>query len=338
MSETFASAAAALPDGGASIAASLTAPTSAPTGTAAPADAPTARQSPDPDSTGSAPRAAVDPALSSEPAAAAPAALDPTVLAQARTQLEADPSLAPVFELRNAFSDGDLKEFRQTITSLATNPKQFAQDLVAHLRAAGQWNEPATATPAPATAPQSFTLPEADLFSPDGTQKAYSADALGKILESFRADLEAKFNGTLAPMLSERQTAEEQRQLVQLTETKKAEIAPQLDRARKLLPDFKSLEPRIYEVLKADFAKPAHMRQFKGDFYAAYEAVKQSHPQSLPSDSIKLSDLKAKAEAATSRPAIRATAGGNSRPPKTFAEAAQRNKALAESAAASLMR
>jgi hypothetical protein len=257
--------------------------------------------------------------------------LTPEVLAQARQQFEADPQLKAIIDIRNRFSDGDLAETMPMIEALAKNPRQFAKELVEHLKANGQWDEESPRQP--------FALPEPDMASEDGSVKAFSAPAVAKIINDLKAELEGKFDGAMAPILTERQQAEQQKTLEANYSKKLSEVSAQTTRARAILPDFKALEPKIIEAMSADFDKPAHLRSFNGDIYAAYHAVKQANPNSFPDASRQgvIDDLKAKAGASPHR-TTRATAGGDSRPASSFAELAQRNRGAAETAASSIAR
>lgn len=342
MSETatptsFASAAAAMPDGGRAVAAELS-PSSAPAETAT-SDASGTHTESDPDpSRGSGSSDAT--ALPSEPVADpnAPKTYEPALIAEARKSFESDPLYAPIFELRNRFSDGDLKDTLPVIEALAQNPVAAVKELIADLQAAGMWEQAETP---PAVAAKPFALPDGDLMAEDGT-KAYSAKALAEIFTNFQAQIDAKYTGLIDPILKDRESADIQAQAQKVYDAKLTEVSAQVSRARQILPDFKALEPQIKAALEADFKKPAHMQTLKGDFYAAYHEVKQSNPQSIQSADTSrqavLDDLKKKAEASTARPGNKATAGGDSRPAKSFAELAQRNRGMAQSAASSIVR
>lgn len=331
MSELFTSDTAdSTPDHGASLASELSTTSSVPTATP---DAATVQPStPDLDAAGHGSAAAPTlPSTQTETPAAQPrteagqfAPADP--IAQARQSLESDPVYAPIFELRNRFTDGDFQEVIPRLERLARDPIAFYNDLGEELKRNGML---------PSGEQQgAFELLEPDLSNEDGSQQAYSAGAVAKMLQQLRAEM----TGHIQPILTERQEAERVQKENEEFQSRLKVAQSEVRKAAASLPNFTELVPEIKQLLAADREKPAHMREFNDNIYAAYFRASQSNQTTLEERARQtvVADLKKKSEASTTQPRARVSGGGESRPPRNFAEASERSPNAALAALASL--
>lgn len=346
---TFAEASSALPDGGASVVAELStsARTPAPASTSTPEAGAVRRSSIPLDAAGRGP-AATAPALNSGPSGeagvssgdlfapnatdptSAPDAADPTaapsfapeVLAAARQHLEADPTVRPFLELRNQFTDGDLREVMPRLQRLVADPVGFYRDLGAELRSHGLVDGGASDEP--------FSMPDPDLSNEDGSQTAYSAQAVQQIVNGLI--------GMVRPLVEERQQTQAERQAQTQHQQRVEGFTRQIQRFEAQYPDFKELKPQIATLIRDDFRKPKHLREFDGNFQAAYLHLRQSQQPKIEERARQtvVADLNRKAGAGTMRPQSRVSGGGPRPAPRKFSEVAESNPAAAHAALASL--
>ena len=167
----------------------------------------------------------------------------------------------------------------------------------------------------PTAAPEPFTIPEGDLQTEDGRQRAYSEKAMRSIIQGLRDDITRELTEQFQPALEYATEGREQQRLSEIRAESAQTIREAITAAREY-PHFKENEKAIAQVLNAMDPRVKAKVGTVGAMWMAYSKVMAE--QVLPSlganaEARTIADLQRSAHAGSSTVASTSTAAP---PPK----------------------
>lgn len=338
MANDFAAAIAETPSIGSGAASELSRPTG--TEPAAPAAAPTAQPrasepggkvppaadpnaAAKPRAAAGAPGAAPAPGATGVPAPAAAPAIDPQVLAHARTQIETE--YGDVLRVADELRTPEMQQVIPFIRQMVTDPIGFHRQYTQSLRMAGLLTAegaPADPAAAAAAAPKPFTMPEPAFVDPNG-KAVYAADQVKDIIDNVRQELQS----AVKPFHEQRQALAEQLAFNQTVETQQTIV----EDARTNWEGFKENEPAIIALLAAERHLPPNQRKFGANLEKAYLHVYRTQIRPQLEARIRQSafdSLRKQARSNTLRPGAPKAGAGGKREVRSTRDAIEQNPEL----------